>query len=362
MGSLYQRGEIWWVKYYENGHPRRESTGTTKETEARRFLKEREGRVATGQPIVQRADRISYEEVVEDLRQHYQTTGSRNLEEAEYRLKHLDRFFAGQRIAAIGPDRITSYVVHRRQEGASNATINREMATLSKMLRLAHENNKLLRLPVIRKLKESAPRQGFFEREEYEAVRRHLQPDYQAAVAIAHTFGWRMQSEVLTLERRQIDFDAGTIRLDPGTTKNDDGRVVYLTPELKSLLVAQLERVRALEREMGSILPYLFPHIRGPHKGKRIQDFKRAWRAACVKAGCLGMLRHDFRRTAVRNMVNVGVPERVAMKVTGHKTRNVFDRYHIVTPSDLQEVARKLTGTFSGTMDQVDLDDHRASL
>jgi len=361
MGSLYQRGEIWWVKYYENGRPRRESTGTTKETEAKRFLKEREGRVATGQTILQRADRIVYEEVAQDLRQYYQTTGSRNLEEAEYRLKHLDRFFTGKRISAIGPDSITSYVVHRRGKGASNATINREMATLSKMLRLAHENNKLLRLPVIRKLKENAPRQGFFERKEYEAVRRHLQPDHEVAVAIAHTYGWRMQSEVLPLERRQIDLEAGTIRLDPGTTKNDDGRVVYLTPELKSLLAAQLERVRALEREMGSIFPYLFPHLRGSHKGKRIQDFKRAWRAACVKAGCRGMLRHDFRRTAVRNMVNLGVPERVAMKVTGHRTRMVFDRYHIVTPSDLQDVARKLTGTFAGTTDQVDLDDQGVS-
>jgi integrase len=210
-------------------------------------------------------------------------------------------------------------------------------------------------------LKESAPRQGFFEREKYEAVRHHLQSDYQVAVAVAHTYGWRMQSEVLTLERRQLDVELGTIRLDPGTTKNSDGRVVYLTPELKSILVAQLERVKALEREMGSILPYLFPHLQGRHKGKRIRDFKRAWRAACVKAGCLGMLRHDFRRTAVRNMVNVGVPERVAMKVTGHKTRTVFDRYHIVMPSDLQDVARKLTGTFSGTTDQVDLDDQRVS-
>jgi integrase len=352
MGSLFRRGNIWWVKYYQNGRPIRESTGVTKETEAKRFLKEREGRVATGQPVLRRADRISYEEVAKDLREHYQTTGSRNMEEAQYRLKHLDGFFAYQRIATINPAKITAYVVNRQKDGAANATINRELETLGKMLKLAYENNKLMRLPIIHKLAANPPRQGFFEPDQFDAVRRLLRPDHQLAVSIAHAFGWRMQSEVLTLERRQVDLEAGTLRLEPGTTKNDDGRVVYLTPELKASIVAQLERVRSLERETGHIIPYLFPHLRGPHQGKRVQDFKRAWKTACVKAGCPGMLRHDFRRTAVRNMVNLGVPERVAMKVSGHRSRTVFDRYHIVSPGDLQEVARKLTGTFSGTMPQ----------
>jgi integrase len=182
------------------------------------------------------------------------------------------------------------------------------------------------------------------------------------AVTIGYTFRWRLQSEVLTLERRQLDLDAGTLRLEPGSTKNDDGRVVYLTAELKSLLAAQLERVRALEREMGRILVPLFPHLKGRHRGQRIQDFKKAWKTACEKAGCPGMLRHDFRRTAVRNMVNVGVPERVTMKVTGHKTRSVFDRYHIVSPADLQKLACKLTGTTSGTMGQTVLDANSVTL
>jgi integrase len=206
----------------------------------------------------------------------------------------------------------------------------------------AYEGGKIFRLPIIHKLKERGPREGFFERAQYEAVRRHLPADLQAAVTLAYTFGWRMRSEVLALERRHLDLEAGTLRLDAGMTKNDDGRVVYLTPELKTLLSAQLERVEALGKATGRIVPALFPHLRGRFRGQRKREFRKVLETACRKAGVAGMLRHDFRRTAVRNMVNAGVPERVAMKVTGHKTRAVFDRYHIVSPGDLQDVARKL--------------------
>jgi integrase len=293
--------------------------------------------------VLPRVERIRYEELARDLRTYYQTTGTRDLREAEGRLKPLDRFFRGYRAVSITAPVMTTYVAKRQAAGVSNGTINRELGLLSRMLRLAYENDKLVRLPVIRKLKEAPPREGFFEQEQYEAVRRHLRPDLRAAVAIEYTFGWRNRAEVLALARRQLDLAAGTLRLDPGSTKNDEGRLVYLTPGLKAELAQQVERVRALEREMGRIIPHLFPHLTGRFRGERIRDFRKAWATACRKAGVPGKLRHDFRRTAVRDLVNAGVPERVAMKVTGHKTRSVFDRYHIVSPADLQDVARRLS-------------------
>jgi len=357
MGQLYQRGRVWWVKYYVDGRPIRESTGVASAEdqgpphEATRFLKRREGRAAAGLPTLPHADRVRYEEARDDLKAHYETTGCRGLIEAGTRFNHLDTFFAGRRIAGITGALITEYIGRRQREEAANGTINRELGVLLRMLRLAAEHNKLMRLPVVHKPKEAAPRQGFFEADAYEAVRRRLPEDLQVAAGIAYAFGWRTQSEVLTLARRQVDLDAGTLRLDPGTTnKKAAGRVAYMPPDLKRLVAAQVERVRTLERALGRIIPHLFPRLSGRLAGQRRRDYRKAWSTACTRAGVPGRIRHDLRRTAVRNMVNAGVAERVAMTVTGHKTRAVFDRYHIVSPGDLQDVARRLAGTIPGTI------------
>ena len=386
MGSLYRRKKngkelpTWWIKYHSNGRCIRESTRTTKETKAKAVLREREGRVAQGLPVFPRLDRILYDELATDLRGHYATTGKRGMQEVDDRLGHLDRFFKGRRAASIAPSVITEYVAKRQaekthiyaqaepgkekreQRRTSNRTINIELAMLRKMLRLAYENGKLLRVPPVRTLKEAAPRDGFFELDQYHAVRRRLPADLQVVVTIAHTFGWRIRSEVLPLQKRHLDLKAGTLRLDPGTTKNGEGRVVYMTPELKMLMAQQHERVEQLGREKGRIIPWLFPHLTGKHVGKPRTCFRKTWETACRKAGVPGRLLHDFRRTAVRNMERAGVPRSVAMKLTGHKTENVYRRYAIVSDTDLQEASHRLAGTHPGTPAKIAVDATRPSV
>jgi integrase len=344
--SLYKRGAIWWAKLYQDGFPVYKTTKATDKREAQRLHDIWAGELRQGR-FLPRADQTRYDQLVDDLLRHYRNTEDRDLIEVNTRLAHLNPFFSGQRASKIDSAMVERYVEQRKNANAANGTINRELGLLTRLFKMALENKRVLQGPTIRKLKEAAPRQGFFEEPQFKAIRARLPADLQVATTLAYSFGWRTQSEVLTLERSQLDLDAETLRLEPGTTKNDDGRLVYLTPELKTLLSTQVERVKALERRLGQIIPWLFPHLPAVHISPRLvgtqrKDFRKAWVTACKMAGVPGAIRHDFRRTAVRNMVNEGVPERVAMKVTGHRTRSVFDRYHIVSSADLKEASRKM--------------------
>jgi integrase len=334
-----------------DGRRVRESSKTTDREIAKRILEDKRGRLARGETLLPRVDRITYNEARDDLRTYYETHATRDLAEADARLKHLDRFFAGRRLVAITPDVITAYARARQapkraddgtsKPGAANGTINRELATLSKLLRLAYEHGKLQRLPVVKKLREADPRAGFVTRDQFISIRKALPDELKTAATVSYTFGWRKR-EVLDLKRHQYNAQDGTLRLDPGSTKNSDGRVVHATPELRAMLDAQLGAVRELERKDGRVIAWLFPHLTGPLAGDRIADPRKAWEAACRAAGQPSVLVHDLRRSAVRNMEKAGVPRSVAMKLTGHRTESVYRRYAIVSDADLVDASDKL--------------------
>jgi len=162
---------------------------------------------------------------------------------------------------------------------------------------------------------------------------------------VAYNFGWRV-SELQKLRVRQIDLIARTIRLEPGETKNDEGRTVVMT----GLVFALLQQCVAGKQPDD--------HVFTRSGNNSIRDFRGAWAKVCTEAKTAGLLFHDLRRTAVRNMVRRGIPERVAMTIRGHKTRAVFDRYNIVSESDLRDAALKLERDYSHRTDIVERSEH----
>ena len=256
----------------------------------------------------------------------------------EFRLNHLLPVLGHIKAHELGTDVIKRYVARRQEEKASNASINREMAALKRMFNLGIQAEKIYRKPYVPMLAENNVRKGFFEHSEFMAFRAHFSPELQAVLTFAYYTGWR-KNEILTLRWNQVDVDNRIVKLDPGTTKSREGRTVVLEGELLELIEQQWERrvVAAIPNRSPALLCQYVFHRRG----RPIKDFSDAWERACQAVGLEGRIFHDFRRTAVRNMVRAGVPERVAMMISGHKTRSVFDRYNIVSEDDLKQAALK---------------------
>jgi len=131
MGSVYKQGTRYWIKYYLDGRPVRESTRTDDKEQAKRLLKGREGAAALGAPIPPRLDKITYDELAKDLRMFYETTGKRRLAEVDDRLAYLNTFFRGRRAAAITPALVTEYVARRQQDKTRFKTVTPTVPSIS---------------------------------------------------------------------------------------------------------------------------------------------------------------------------------------------------------------------------------------
>ncbi|MBI2876827.1 MAG: site-specific integrase [Candidatus Tectomicrobia bacterium] len=329
MGCVYKRGQVYWIYYFLEGQTYYESSHSEKEADAKRLLKKRLGEIAESRFVGPKADRVLLRELCEDLLADYQINGKRSRDKAQRSVRHLLDFFEESRAVEVTTDRIKAFIAQRQAQGISNAEINRELAALKRAFNLGLQGKKIFTKPYIPMLKENNIRKGFFEHGEFLAVREALPNDLKSVITFAYITGWRKE-EVLGLCWNQVDRDARTVRIDPGVTKGGEGRTVFLEGELREVIEARW-KARRLD------CPYVFHR-----RGRPIRDFRDAWESALTQAGLPGKLFHDLRRTAVRNMVRAGVPERVAMTISGHKTRSVFERYNIVSESDLKEASRRV--------------------
>ena len=321
FGRVFKRGSTYWIAYCYRGKEHRESAHSDNEAQARKLLKKRVGEMGQGRLIGPSEERLTFEDLASMLLTDYEVNGKRSLESAKLSIKHLREFFGSERAIDITLDRVRSYVRERQREGAANGSINRELAALKRAFTLATRAGKLASAPYIPLLEENNSRRGFLDHGGFLALRDGLPAHLKDPVTFLYLSGWRV-SEMRTLEWRDVDLSGRELCLRPEVSKNKDGRPLPLRSEL-------LEIIQRAHEKRRPDCPHVFHD-----DGEPIGDFRKAWKTACKKAGLAGIIVHDLRRTAVRNMVRAGIPERVAMELSGHKTRRVFDRYNIVNNAD----------------------------
>jgi integrase len=340
-GIFYQKASRFvWIRYWRGGKQIRESSQSTSVAEARKLLRMRVGDKARGHPDLARAaQRTTFEQLAALIVDDYAANQRRSAKRLQFSLAHLSTFFSGYRASAITSAEITRYARTRLGDGAASASVNRELTALKRMYKLALIAGQvsLAQVPHVAMLQEANTRTGFFEREQFEALLRHLPLYLRFLFEVAYLTGWGVKDELCSRQRQHVDLKAGWLRLEPGETKNGEGRMFPLIPALRTVLEHQLAHTVEVERRTGQIVPWLF------HRdGEPIKDYRRAWRTAVQAAGLPGKIPHDFRRTAVRNLERAGVSRSAAMKMVGHRTESIYRRYATVSEGDLREAGAKL--------------------
>ncbi len=384
-GRLFQRGRVWWIQYYAHGQQVRESSRSKKKGAAERKLMEKLVAADAGElPLTRKP--LTYEEMRQRLVTDRIKKG--NVGNSETGLAPLDEAFKGLAANVIAEDRINELIIAQQKTGKANDTINGYLRALRRMFRLSWRDVKTP--PNFRELMlpSSPARQGFLSRQQYLRLSAALPEHVRPIFAFGYYTGMR-EGELKNLTWRHVDLVNGIIRLESEDTKNNDPREIPfgVIPELAKLVKQLWQRSNGSEHVFNRPAGKPLGALREP-----LGSYRKAWIRACIKAGIetktglsrmvwycqpcrrqreaekrswppelppgdaplcescnqpcrwkyCGLIFHDLRRTGARNLRRAGVPESVAMTITGHKTRDVFERYNIKDRRDGIEAMEKL--------------------
>lgn len=330
-GTIYLRGNVWWLQYFLNNRKISESSKSNDEAEARRQLKVKVGEAAAGKLMA--PSRTTIADLCALVMDNHRLRELHRTKVVEYVLNAHILPSLGRLLASrFGSAQVKAYILQRQAEGASNATVNRELAIVGRGFKLGYEAEPKLvfQLPVIHKLPESNPRQGFLEPDQYEKLLEELPANLKALFVCGYHTGAR-KGELRSIQWPQVDFTASLIRLPGSQTKNGRPRTLPIYGDMRRWLDHQRETC-----PKGCVWVF-----HGAH-GCQIDTHLNGWAEACKRAGVPDLLFHDLRRSAVRNMKKAGLQDLEAMRISGHLTRNVFDRYNIIDEEDLIEAGKRL--------------------
>lgn len=349
-GSVYLRGSTWWIQYRADSKVYNESARTDKKLDAIEYLKKKLGEIASGRRPSIEFEKTTFEDLTKAYLRNFEKEGKRDKKRAKVSLQHLGDTFKGCRAIDIKRQAIEEYGRKRINDGkVKPGTVNRELSVLQKMFTLGVIDEMVSpdRVPFIKMYPKAAPRQGFVRREQYEKLLSASPEWFRPVLTFAFHTGWRKE-EILGLEWQWVDMKERQITLPGREAKNGLSRPIHADDVVYSILKRQREK--RLE-DGARTFEYVFYRMRSERGNRterkeklhpeRIGNFGKVWVKICKAAGLEGLLFHDLRRSAVREMVRNGYRERVAMQVSGHKSREVFDRYDIVDLEDQRVAAER---------------------
>jgi integrase len=332
-GRVFLRGNIWWVSYCWRGKEQRESSKSTRPVDAERLLGPRLREIGRGRTVSPTAEaRVTVGELLDALLVHYKNEGRRSTATLTYHLPALREGFGDLRAVDVTGAHVERYKADRRAAKMAPASVNRELAALRRAFRLGVEDGRILQTPTIRLFREDNARQGFVAPADFERVVAALPTYLQDFARFAFLTGWR-RGELRTLAWADVDRAAGLVTLRAEHSKNGEPRALPLVGDLADLIARRWAARELRGKDSATHLCPLVFH----RAGHMVGDFRKAWRAACRTAGVPGLLLHDLRRSAVREMDRAGVKPVVAMVITGHKTPSMWRRYRITDAAEVRE-------------------------
>ncbi len=345
-GSIYKMGKYWYVAYYvATGKQVTESSRSPLKSVAEHMLRDRLEKVRQGLFCGPPPTKITFEDLAQDLLNDYRVNRLRTLRDALSRINlHLRPFFGNYLAAAITTERVREYIALRLSENAAPSSCNLELALLKRMFSLAYSATppKVARIPRVPMLRVDNVRKGFIDQPGYEALLKAL-PDYLRPICMTAYLTGMRRGEILALRWENVDLLNRQVRLNPGETKNGEGRTIPLGNELLEALKSQLHLRNTCFPECPLVFFRTIQTKENPApRWLPVGDFRKSWDDACEKSGLKKLIFHDLRRSAVRNFLRAGVQESVAMKLSGHRTRSILDRYDIVSETDLKDAVRRL--------------------
>jgi integrase len=332
-GTLYQRGNIWWVKIRVDGRPVYESSKSEKKSDAIKLRDQMLAKKSRGELSATGADKALIGELLDDMLKSDIKPSTRYIM-GKVIEKNIRPFFGKLKAQRLTTDLMDKYRAKRKAEKCADATVNRELSILRTSFHNARKRTppKVLVVPYFPMVAETTIRKGFLTDEQHDKLLSELPEELKALYLTGYITGLR-RGEITGIKWDQVDFEAALITLGKGETKNDEARSVpILEGEMRDLLTAAKKE----RDEKWPNSPWVFSRAGAP-----ILDFRWSWDEACERAGVPDLKFHDLRRTAVRNMRRAGIPQVIRMKISGHKTDSMERRYNIVDAEDL-ELAKEL--------------------